>query len=1741
MKFSLKGFVCVLLFLVTMLFLVSCAGKQKDTLNTDDCIYSPSVDAVLVVGDGIEPKWVEQIKSAYKGVTGKEISVSDSESTSSAHEIVIGKANRDISNRAYRFLTYKLSEEEVGYAAYSDGKSVAIAFDDTIYGVDAALDEAVSYIVGSLLSSQTLKLESGLVNLVFFDPIEWQEAKDKINEDKLWSEKLAHTISKTGGDSLLSEEIIKSIKELHNIYTSRGSTVTWLANLYDPKSGGFYYSNSARNNIGYLPDLESTAHAIGIVEAILTGYQGNLTDYFGEEIASRFVWFAKGMQSADNGYFYHPQWTREMVDENRLRRERDLANALDILKSFGASPIYDTPNGVRGDGILSNVNQMSSCEITLPLSAGRAIAVSSIAVESGNLYIPAYLTTKEEFQNYLSSLDIVNNTYEVAETLASKVNLILTRDEMLEEQGEDYRFADVLVSWLSSYQKSATGLFVNKNKVSYGTIKNFCSVAKVYNGLGKTIPYADKAIVSILSHVRSGIEEIDEIHDIADTWSALTVLSTNLSACVSESEKAYAKSARDNLYLCLPEMLNLTTQNLSIFLKIDGSFSTQPNGSSGKSYGMPICVSSSDEGDVSATLLATKSIWLSVFNILGTRSVPIYNVADRMLFQKTLYDMGVIIKNEINEAEPVDFENDEAGAESTDAVLHFSSAGSAVVIRDEKSDSNVLKISSPKFTGGDDRIDFNTSSTAKNATCSILDADICVLSTTAAGTFARIALSPNLYMISMKREGNTIYFCETSSASGNNDYAHDLGVSVDVGEWFNLRVEYYLGTRESVRIKVFFNGECVAVTDNFYGSRKATDPTFQPASEYLFASVTAVSSLNVDLLVDNVTVDQSYKTYSPEIDNKGVLQRNIDTPTKNRITHTFDTIQSGSLPDGFTVTGNASGCRVVTDADNGKKLLVSTGADIMLPLNYRGPVTNSAVLEFELSVDTQSQAGAKYSITFDEFKYLDRSLIGLQLLVMEDNGSKYATFAESISGLLGPVYSNIRLVLGEVYQIKMHYFFDDAVMLLSINNEIAAVNHSALVGSQRCYMGEVNIKNLTSSVSSSLIIDNLTCERVTADYTSVTAPTVDRETHTFESFENFDRSGVSLVEDAVSFESATSGAYLKIPVNVRSAVASLGYVSLDVTNLHSKNGDLIISLVDKEGEKISAFALSPAADGVAIYEYTENGKYNKPLCLVNKDKFTLAIEYSPFKQSFNLLADGSYIASTSVIFDSDNGAVDFDCIVFETVLASGFLIDNLVAETSGGLFAAPVYSMANPDDSSAAMTYESSSFADIPKPITLSLGAATSAIRVRESKISGKVTRVLEIYSGLDATYSDYVSITQTSPAINFNAIAFETDIMMMAPESSALTLAIEPRSHDARACYLSLRAGNDGTEILAKGMSSEFSEYIGVMPGEWFKLRMEYASTLYDYNYDGSPDIIQRVYVNGKLIAQGHTPYYPDRIQASASIFQIRLGISGKFSGSVCLDNTVFEQFTMKYDKPLTADTDVLTYEPGVVTGKTQATIKSSSGSIKIVDMTIENQVGKVLKFSTASGGIDTLKISPTLTDDTANAAVFETDLMLDPHSSKAQFFIDPVTAGNNSAFRLMINADAYGNVTLASNDIAETVIGKIGMWIHIRIEFMNPRIDYNGDKLRDLLYKVYVDGSDIPIAIGYNPYSPGNYYSPSQITHYSIQTLTDTSADIYLDNTMFWQVNMTPDPAPTTSEDSKLPVGREDDKYLFDSNAWA
>ena len=93
-----------------------------------------------------------------------------------------------------------------------------------------------------------------------------------------------------------------------------------------------------------------------------------------------------------------------------------------------------------------------------------------------------------------------------------------------------------------------------------------------------------------------------------------------------------------------------------------------------------------------------------------------------------------------------------------------------------------------------------------------------------------------------------------------------------------------------------------------------------------------------------------------------------------------------------------------------------------------------------------------------------------------------------------------------------------------------------------------------------------------------------------------------------------------------------------------------------------------------------------------------------------------------------------------------------------------------------------------------------------------------------------------------------------------------------------------------------------------------------------------------------------------------------------------------------------------------------------------------------------------------------------------------------------------------------------------------MNPRVDYDGDKVYDILYKVYVDGSETPIATGYKPYTAGVYYNPSALAVYRFTTASASAAEILLDNTRFWRTELTPDEAPEVEAPENEGIGDED-----------
>ena len=1699
-------------------------GNNGNTVVDDGVIYSERVDAVLVTGEGVSDTALSQIKSAYLKQTGKSIKVAGSDSAVTDHEIICGRTSREISQKAYRLLTImeKTSDEHVGYVIYSDGRSIAIAFDEAKYGVNSALTEAVEVFVSKYMTAPSLKVDSGTLEKDSFDSIEWQNSRDSESIELFWKLKSEQILGNVGGDEAKTEEILKELKMFYELYNKDHSTVKWLANLYDPESGGFYYSNSARNNEGYLPDLESTADAIALVKAILSGYNGNLYDYFGEEISARFVSFARDMQNEENGYFYHPQWTKEAIDKNLQRRSRDLDNALYIFSYFGATPKYDTPNGVKGENTVP-----VSKNLTRPLAISKVAAVSAVSVieDEDEIYIPAHLLTKESFEGYLSSLSLSSNPYATAEQLDSLGYQIAARDAQLEQQGENFRLSTILTSYLEKAQNSQ-GLWGASSIDKSEKLKAVYKIASLYTKIERILPKSNIIVETISANIMEEPSDDTEISGISDAWIALAAVLNN----VSKSYDAEAHQAVGFFYSNLSELIVSTRSMLVSLLKDDGSFSNVSSNSSGIRWGMSVAPANRDEGNINATLTAIKTVYLSIFDSMGIGSVPIFNTADRMIFQKTLFDMGVIIKNEIVESESIDFESENIGNTTDEAIFEISDATSAIITNAGEEFGNVLNIKSVNSSSYD-MLEFPISSSVVGASCNIADFDMCILEGPENGAVLQIGLQSDMYMLTVNVKDGVVMIYEDSSRTESLTKRHDLGIRARVGEWFNLRIEHYVGNRDTVRIKVFFNGECIAVTDNFYGNYSATS---EPKTSYQRLRFRAMAGTDLNMLLDNIVAEQNYKAYFPETDPYGKLVRNIDALDDNKKVYSFESSSTAALPQGFISSGTA-GAATVTESNGDNCLSLTEGAKIILPIDERGSKSNSAVLEFDATVTEDSPIGSVFTFNFNEYLYNGRNLTGFRLTVIKENGTKYLTAQECLNDKAGTEYGSVRLPLGEEFVFRAHYFFNEGVAVLMINNSIVGISSNVFKDAHRCFMGEVTAS--ASGASSHILIDNLVCERIPASYDAVTVPSVDREIHTFNSLDGIDSSGVAIKNEALSFENAISGSYVKIPVNQRASVAILGIVDMLVEKSGGGTSDLIVSLTDSSGNEIAAFALVHTEIGVDIHEYTENGRYSKALCRIEASSFKLGIEYNIAKGDFNILANGKYLASTSVTYSVTSGALAFGLVEIRTEGQSGFRIDDVVAETVADIFVIPTYDALNADDSDELVTYEHSSFATLPKLFTTAyLKTVEAKLKVREALVNAKASKVLEFTSGSSDT--DVLLIERWTKKLDgANAVAFETDLMISA-ETANLSFEITLKPRDRSACSIYVGSYDGKIRITSSNLKTK-DTYLDIKDGEWFNIRIEYTDTPYDFDYNDVNDAIIRVYVNGILVADGIKSNYPTSSPEASTVNQVRFGVSSGMAGKVCFDNTLYEQFNMAYDVPIPTDTHTLTFEPGVINKKVQSTLGKGS-ALSISDMTVAGRASKVLELVTAKGAADKLDVLVTKSLDSANALKFETDLMIAPTEGALTFTLEPLRSSGRSPFTLTLTATKGGNVVISGAGITETVIGRSGEWIHLKIEYMNPELDYNGDGDRDILVRVYVGNSKGPLVTGYTPNSENSHYNPLNLEKMRLGILKESCGSIYLDNTMLWQESLAPDAGGVPPiEKTDEPIG--DTVNAMDKNGWA
>ena len=328
----------------------------------------------------------------------------------------------------------------------------------------------------------------------------------------------------------------------------------------------------------------------------------------------QIVRYIKGSQD-QNGFFYNSQWPKELADSKLSRRARDLGWCVSILELLGARPTYDTPTGVKGDGL--DVDG-------IPIDGRTEIkAVSGEVKEKSSVAIPKELENKESFIAYLNSLNIKEESYSVGNTLTAITNQIIYRDQQLEAEGADYSLRKIVIDWLNDNQNSENGLW--HKKADYYGVNGLMKTSGVYGKIGVLMPNADKAVKSAIDAISTD-QTPGAVTDIYNTWFAVTRIKRHLRTYGGEEGNRMADKIVCDLREMAPEAIRITKEKLSVFAKPYGSFSYTPKASSARSQGMPVTFNGAYEGDVNATIICSSDILDYMYSALELSSVqiPIY-------------------------------------------------------------------------------------------------------------------------------------------------------------------------------------------------------------------------------------------------------------------------------------------------------------------------------------------------------------------------------------------------------------------------------------------------------------------------------------------------------------------------------------------------------------------------------------------------------------------------------------------------------------------------------------------------------------------------------------------------------------------------------------------------------------------------------------------------------------------------------------------------------------------------------------------------------------------------------------------------------------------------------------------------------------------------------------------------------------------------------------------------------------
>ena len=431
----------------------------------------------------------------------------------------------------------------------------------------------------------------------------------KQNEMKLREETFSRIEEKLG------KEATDALRDYYSLFDER--YYLWQASLYSRKKdkdgnviGGYYYSLSGRDTDGYEIDLESTMQAIGFLcgSGMIAEYGGDPGKAIPQEMQKEMVAFAKSLQSPEDGYFYHPQWGKDITIS---RRGRDLDWAKMTFDRFGGAPLYDTPNGVKGT-----------------LGAPRGAQTEKADTPASTL--PKELQTPENYKAYLESYTegMKTNSYYHGNLFGSFSSQVIAR-------GEEY--IRVYEEWANSLQNPENGLW--EDSVHYNSINGLMKISGTYNALGIKFNHAEKALLSAIKMVTfEGEDEKGRAAvygvDVFNPFIAIHNLFDNIKKF---GEPSFVEKCINEMKENALEIITVSKRKVAQFKKPDGSFGYTNNTVPPRSQAAPVAVEGTVEGDINGGNLVVQGVSNFLCRSLGIEVVPLFYPSDFDAYLEALF------------------------------------------------------------------------------------------------------------------------------------------------------------------------------------------------------------------------------------------------------------------------------------------------------------------------------------------------------------------------------------------------------------------------------------------------------------------------------------------------------------------------------------------------------------------------------------------------------------------------------------------------------------------------------------------------------------------------------------------------------------------------------------------------------------------------------------------------------------------------------------------------------------------------------------------------------------------------------------------------------------------------------------------------------------------------------------------------------------------------------------------------